>query len=157
MPNFREERRKYLLNHPCVDCGESDPVVLTFDHRDQSKKKCRINSLHSLRYEAKKCDVRCANCHLRLYSKQIRTGMEIARARGKRLGRPPVHKYTREEIVKLRKQGKSIKWIANNTRTSRGFVCQFLRSINSPNVNRQNAPTYAPMTHNQNDLQTTIQ
>lgn len=62
---------EYLSTHPCVDCGESDPIVLEFDHRDPSKKSFTIGSQarhkgrDSLMKEIEKCDVRCANCHRR--------------------------------------------------------------------------------------------
>lgn len=59
----------YLLNHPCVDCGEDDPVVLDFDHVT-GKKKFGIAdllratySLQTIETEIAKCVVRCANCH----------------------------------------------------------------------------------------------
>jgi hypothetical protein len=59
----------YLLEHPCVDCGESDPAVLEFDHlRD---KLANINTLtngypwRSIAAEILKCQVVCANCHRR--------------------------------------------------------------------------------------------
>jgi hypothetical protein len=71
-----KDRRAFLLNylqeHPCVDCGESDPVVLEFDHVDRTQKafsigECRGRSysLKRIAAELKKCDVRCANCHRR--------------------------------------------------------------------------------------------
>lgn len=59
----------YLLNHPCVDCGNSDVGILQFDHV-RGKKKFSIGysglrSLDAIAEEIEKCDVRCANCHFR--------------------------------------------------------------------------------------------
>jgi hypothetical protein len=67
----REQREwllKYLLLHPCVDCGESDPRCLDFDHV-REKKLCSISRMvgnygwETIEREVKKCEVRCANCH----------------------------------------------------------------------------------------------
>lgn len=69
---------EYLLDHPCIDCGETDPVVLDFDHRDPQTKRLEvgamINHSHSLATvmtEIEKCDVRCANCHRRRTATQF--------------------------------------------------------------------------------------
>ena len=61
----------YLKEHPCIDCGNSNPLVLEFDHRQ--KKESRKHSLNEMVNnrvswkrvfeEIQKCDVRCANCH----------------------------------------------------------------------------------------------
>ncbi len=60
---------KFLKIHPCVDCGEKDPLVLEFDHmRDKFKAISRMrsdNSFEKLKTEVSKCQVRCANCHRR--------------------------------------------------------------------------------------------
>lgn len=62
---------EHLREHPCVDCGERDPVVLTFDHV-RGRKKAHVaqmianNALWKIvKKEIEKCDVRCANCHAR--------------------------------------------------------------------------------------------
>jgi hypothetical protein len=53
----------------CADCGERDPVVLEFDHRDGKRGNVSTMtqwaSLQTLRSEIEKCDVRCVNCHRR--------------------------------------------------------------------------------------------
>ena len=66
----------YLLEHPCLDCGESDPIVLEFDHRDGVEKigsvtemVCHNCSWPKIMAEIQKCDVRCANCHRRRTAK----------------------------------------------------------------------------------------
>jgi len=67
----------YLKEHPCVDCGESDPIVLDYDHRPDSNKTDNIstmiqrgNSWKVILEEISKCDVRCANCHRRITAKR---------------------------------------------------------------------------------------
>ena len=59
----------YLIEHPCVDCGETDIVVLQFDHV-HGKKRNDVGSMMmfpsvKLFKEIAKCDVRCANCHVK--------------------------------------------------------------------------------------------
>ncbi len=60
---------EYLLIHPCVDCGQKDPIVLEFDHlRDKRKNISSLTNEASLEKtfeEINKCEVRCANCHRR--------------------------------------------------------------------------------------------
>ncbi len=76
---IRTERTKRLLeyfrDHPCVDCGETDPVVLEFDHlRD---KEFTIGAVlyyrtwEALCAEIEKCEVVCANCHRRRTSTRM--------------------------------------------------------------------------------------
>jgi 5-methylcytosine-specific restriction endonuclease McrA len=74
----REERKlfllEYLLVNPCVDCGETDLVVLEFDHT-RGTKSANITalltaSMTKLLEELNKCDVVCANCHTRRTAKR---------------------------------------------------------------------------------------
>lgn len=64
---------EYLATHPCTDCGESDPIVLEFDHLPGFEKKFNVStavtgstrSWSAILAEIAKCEVVCANCHRR--------------------------------------------------------------------------------------------
>jgi 5-methylcytosine-specific restriction endonuclease McrA len=69
----------YRAGGRCVVCGESDPSVLQFHHRDQADKKFELgralNAGATLKYpievmleELAKCDLLCANCHTRRHN-----------------------------------------------------------------------------------------
>lgn len=73
----KEFINNYLLNNPCVDCGEKDIIVLEFDH----VRGIKINnvstgasqlawSIKKLQKEIDKCEIRCANCHKRITHKR---------------------------------------------------------------------------------------
>lgn len=67
----------FLRSHPCVDCGESDPVVLDFDHVDPKLKLETVGRLaHTgqtalLQLEMTKCVIRCGSCHRRRTANQL--------------------------------------------------------------------------------------
>jgi hypothetical protein len=70
---------EYLSNSVCIDCGEYDPLVLTFDHV-RGEKKMDIShmvnqgySLEVLNEEIAKCEVRCFNYHMRKEKKRQQT------------------------------------------------------------------------------------
>jgi hypothetical protein len=65
---------EYLLTHPCVDCGETNRMVLEFDHvRDKIDEVSRLvgSPVRRLTAEIQKCEVRCANCHMRRTADQL--------------------------------------------------------------------------------------
>lgn len=84
---MRQDVADYLLTHPCADCGEADPLVLEFDHRDPATKEFTIFAGHGSKYsfarivaKIDKCDVRCANCH------RCKSGREATTWRWKMFG-----------------------------------------------------------------------
>ena len=65
-------RRLSAILTRLADCGERDPRVLEFDHRDRFAKiesvtlmALRGYAWATIEAEIAKCDVRCAKCHRR--------------------------------------------------------------------------------------------
>lgn len=66
----------YLKESQCKECGEKDPIVLQFDHlgnkkgniSDMTNSGC---SLKTLNEEIDKCQILCANCHLKKTAKEL--------------------------------------------------------------------------------------
>jgi hypothetical protein len=60
---------RILKINGCIDCGNNDPRVLDFDHKDDSDKKGNLSEMigkyswKTIENEINKCDVRCSNCH----------------------------------------------------------------------------------------------
>ena len=65
----------YLSTHECVDCGESNPLVLEFDHVNGQKLRDVCTSKYYgvtiTLQEVAKCEVRCANCHRKKTALQL--------------------------------------------------------------------------------------
>lgn len=69
---FKEE---YLSSHPCVDCGETNPVVLDLDHvRGKNAAVGRLvadgATIERIQREIDLCEVRCRNCHAKKTAKE---------------------------------------------------------------------------------------
>jgi hypothetical protein len=99
------ERTKYLIayfvEHPCADCGESDPLVLEFDHLGDKSFTIgvglRDRSWQALLDEIAKCDVLCANCHRR---RTARRQGSVRSLLADRRGKPPSTEDGRSDAEK---------------------------------------------------------
>lgn len=84
---------EFLIDKSCVDCGETDPLLLEFDHRDGVDKEDAVTSLarkgdrSAFEAEIAKCDIRCANCHRRRTAAQF-GWTKLALQRAAALARP---------------------------------------------------------------------
>lgn len=71
----REFLLEYLTEHPCIDCGNSDVMVLEFDHVRGNKtlavSQMMRYSIVEIQKEIDKCEIRCANCHRKKTVKQF--------------------------------------------------------------------------------------
>lgn len=77
----RYEIRKWLFKikaeYGCKVCREMNPVCLQFHHRNPDDKNNNVSALtlsgcgkKRLLEEIKKCDILCANCHLKLHAEK---------------------------------------------------------------------------------------
>ena len=69
MRRRREILDRYKLRKGCIDCGYNEsPYALVWDHRDPKLKvdtphRMASYSIKRIFEEARKCDIRCSNCH----------------------------------------------------------------------------------------------
>jgi hypothetical protein len=73
--SYKQRNRRflydYMVDKSCADCGESDMVVLEFDHvrgekaGNISRAVAEVWSIERIEVEIAKCEVVCCNCHRR--------------------------------------------------------------------------------------------
>jgi len=78
--NFKNEAYTFLTEmakNGCVKCGEKDYACLQFHHIHPETKVAPVSrligdsrSLVTIKEEVTKCDVLCANCHMKLHAKE---------------------------------------------------------------------------------------
>lgn len=67
----------------CLICGESNPLVLSFHHRDPAQKEGQLVNLGRKSWqlvidELPKCDVICENCHRIVHARETFLDLEAA-------------------------------------------------------------------------------
>lgn len=73
----RQKFYDLMKTKSCMDCQESNIACLQFDHRDRANKNFNIadgvctKAWSLVEEEIKKCDVVCANCHMKRTAKQF--------------------------------------------------------------------------------------
>ena len=78
-------RNKRLINeykalHSCIQCGEKNPILLVFHHKNMKEKENGIAVMASSSFsteklinEMKKCEILCFNCHVLVHDRMKRS------------------------------------------------------------------------------------
>jgi len=97
LARFRDYHRQLKAGRRCMACGEPDPALLEWHHRDPSEKTFvvsdafyRLRNAEAIRSEIAKCDVLCIGCHQALHRVEVRLPREETRAERRA-------RHTREE------------------------------------------------------------
>jgi len=80
----RESQRNKAISYrggKCLLCENDDHDVLTFHHKDPKEKKFNLcgswqKKWHILKEELDKCEILCANCHIKLHRRQNNKKMQ---------------------------------------------------------------------------------
>lgn len=100
----RHNLAAYLQDHPCTDCGEPDIVVLQFDHTSDDKTDEIGRMLQDgvswkrLLTEMAKCEVVCANCHIRRTARRHGGWYRLQWASGVMAAAPASNSGVREDV-----------------------------------------------------------
>src|SRR5271163_4663571 len=80
---------EHFKSHPCVDCGVTDPDMLTFDHVT-GQKKMEVSTLvidgyswTTIQKEIDKCVVRCWNHHMKRTAEERRAKVRVRSSVGR--------------------------------------------------------------------------
>lgn len=77
LPKLRAYTDRVKTFYGCVDCGyKENPLALQFDHtrgtkfKEVSRMVFECYSKEKINEEIRKCDIRCANCHMIITQKR---------------------------------------------------------------------------------------
>lgn len=81
---YEQRGRAYaLLGSKCKNCSEDDPDILTCHHRNPDEKKFNLCSAWGniawelIEIELKKCDLLCANCHMKTHANENQSRFKL--------------------------------------------------------------------------------
>lgn len=132
-----QNRRKFLLQikidmgGKCVDCGIEDLEVLEFDHitNDKLTEVRRIYNYKGMLDEAKKCTLRCCNCHF------IKTKKTIELNRIDEENTKSSTKFVRNYRQKARNYVNNIKLSSNGCTECKWFDTNNLQVLHFDHIN----------------------
>jgi Mor family transcriptional regulator len=128
-----------MLGGKCIECGQTDYLLLDFHHRNPDEKEfglCQITAhmaWEAIEKEALKCDLLCRECHALFHSEDLRKRILVCwdKIQSKM---QDVHEVTKpaldkEQIYQLLKSKKTVSQVASIIGKGIGSVSEVARKL----------------------------